>query len=291
MAPPKRQSPTVRHRRLSAELKRLRESAGVTIQAAADQIGSYRTKIHRMERGEWRQIREADLRALATLYGAGAQKADALVEIAKQASHRGWWARYPDVLGAGAYTSLESGAQAIKFYSGMLVPGLLQIREYATAVVAAGGVTDDQEALRRVEARMRRQEAVRQKSQTSIEAVIDEAALRRMVGGPAVMRKQVRSLRDMAVGEDSLSLRLLPFSHGAHAGLGGQFVILEFPGDHESPIVFIDESHTGLFLEEEESDSYVNIYKMLVESSLDLRETLTRLESLDEEMSQAEEEQ
>ena len=146
-APPQ----TVRHRRLSAELKRLREARGMGTVEVTRRLNWDRTKLNRIERGDWKRLKEADVRALAQLYGVTDEaKQDALVALAKRAKEKGWWARYSDILGAGAYVSLEAEASAFRFYGGLMVPGLLQTPSYAKALIRAGGVTDDDEIKRRV---------------------------------------------------------------------------------------------------------------------------------------------
>ncbi len=251
---------TARHRRLSAELKRMREEAGLSSAHVAQRMGWNQTKVNRLERGEWKRLKEDDLRNLATLYGVTTtDRQDALVSMAKQASTKGWWTHYTDVLGTGAYVALETTATGLQFYSGMLVPGLLQTANYAKAVIRGFGVTDDAEVQRRLEARLRRQDLLERDTPT-IAAVIDEAALRKNVGGPLTMSEQMIHLC-LLNEQGKASIRVLPDSVGAHRGLGGHFVILDFAREQDEPVVFIDDGHKGCFREEpEEIESYRVIY-------------------------------
>jgi len=268
----------VRHRRLSAELKRLREAAGVSTEAAGEAIGAFRTKIHRIERGEWRRLRESDIRRLASLYGVDKTREEALVAMAKEASRLGWWARYTDVLGPGSYTSLEASASSVRFYSGMLIPGLLQTAGYAEAVFKGWGIDDPDEVQRRLEARRERQRLIEQQERPAVEAIIDQAALNKLIGSPATMAEQLLHLIN-TMEREKAEILVLPDEAGAHAALTGQFAIIEFSASPdatitEDPVVFIDSAHNGLFLEEhEEVASYLGIYDKLRTSALDSGES------------------
>lgn len=265
---------SVRHRRLSGELKRMREELGMGTVEVANRLGWDRTKLNRIERGEWKRLKEGDLRALATLYGVtDAERQDALVSLARHAKEKGWWARYSDVLGPGSYVSLESTATRLRFYSGMLIPGLLQTPSYAKAVIRGSGVTDEQEVRRRLEARLMRQEILEREDRPIIEAVIDESALRKLVGGPLAMHEQLTRL--MVLNEQGhVDIRVVPDSVGAHQAMTGQFVLLDFAPDKQPPVAFIDSAHNGLFLEEpEEIESYCSIYNSVRLSALNKEES------------------
>ncbi|MDA8372476.1 MAG: helix-turn-helix transcriptional regulator [Nocardiopsaceae bacterium] len=264
---------TARHRRLSAELKRMREEAGISSAEVAERMGWNQTKVNRLERGEWKRLKEDDLRRLTKLYGVNdPEKQEALVSMARQASAKGWWARYSDVLGSGAYVALESTTSGLRFYGGMLVPGLLQTQNYAKAIIHGYGVSDAAEIQRRLEARLLRQELLEQQDR-SIHAVIDEAALRKDIGGRLTMSEQLIHLC-LLNQKDNVTVRVLPDSVGAHPGLGGHFVILDFPHEQDEPVVFIDDAHNGLFLEEpEEIASYTMIYDSIRDLSLSVEES------------------
>ncbi|ASU82549.1 XRE family transcriptional regulator [Nocardiopsis gilva YIM 90087] len=272
---------TVRHRRVSAELKRMREASGKNAYEVADAMRWNRTKVHRLERGEWKRLKEADVRRLADFYGvADRRRVDALVAMARQASTRGWWARYSDVLGPGSYTSLEAGASELRFYSGMLVPGLLQTSSYAEAIFRGADITDDAEITRRLEARRARQEILGRSDSPSIHAIIDQAALNKVIGRPSAMAEQLLHL--VEVGKrGKAKVQVLPDTAGSHPALTGQFAILSFPSEDEEPVVFIDSAHNGLFLEEpDEIASYTLIFDRLRELVLSAEDSYELIASL-----------
>ncbi|CAM4305132.1 helix-turn-helix transcriptional regulator [Nocardiopsis rhodophaea] len=262
-------SQTVRHRRVSAELKRMREAAGKNAYEVADAMGWNRTKVHRLERGEWKRLKEADVRNLASFYGVTDRKrVSALVAMARQASTRGWWARYSDVLGPGSYTSLEASASSLRFYSGMLIPGLLQTSSYAEAIFRDFGITDEAEVTRRLEARKARQKILDRDTPPKVHFVIDQAALNKVVGRPSAMAEQLLHLVE-AGRRMKAEIQVLPDTVGSHPALAGHFAILDFPSEDEEPVVFIDNGSNSLFLEEpEEIASYTLIYDRLRDLAL-----------------------
>lgn len=265
---------TVRHRRLSAELKRMREASGVPIEDAAHVLGANRTKVQRIERGEWKRLKETDIRKLSTLYGVtDPSQQDALVALAKQAKEKGWWTRYSDVLGPGTYVSLEAVASSFRFYGGLMIPGLLQTPAYAKAITRGSGVEDETEVKRRVEARLKRQKILDDPNPPVVEAIIDEAALRKSVGGGIAMREQLLHL--MLLNEQGTAqIRVVSDSSGAHRAMTGQFVIINFPPDEQDPVIFIDISREGLFMEEPDDIArYTAMYDSLDKISLPLRES------------------
>lgn len=249
---------TVRHRRVSAELKKMREEAGRTSYEAADAMGWHRTKVHRLERGEWKRLREADVRGLAEYYGVDDERrVDALVALVEVASAKGWWSQYKDVLGPGSYVSLEAQATHLRFYSGMLIPGLLQTPAYSEAIMRAGRVQDEAELRRRLEARSARKSLLGGKGSPHVQVIIDQAALNKRIGSAATMAEQLLHLTRLHQDE-AIEIGIVTDEHGAHVALTGQFVILDFPGAHSDSTVFIDNAHNGIFLEEEEEVSDYN---------------------------------
>ena len=150
-------TPTVRHRRLSNELKQLREAAGLDTLEVAQRLGWDRSKVNRIERSQWKRLKETDIRDLCELYGVQeAGRIQSLIAMAKQAKEKGWWVRYHDVLGPGSYVSLEAQASEIQLFGALMIPGLLQTSAYAKALIRSGGITDPHEVKRRVEARIAR---------------------------------------------------------------------------------------------------------------------------------------
>ncbi|BCL17063.1 helix-turn-helix domain-containing protein [Micromonospora sagamiensis] len=243
--------PTVLRMLLGAQLRRLRESGGVTRENAAWEIRASESKISRMELGRV-GFKERDVADLLTLYGVTEPgERDALLKLARDANNPGWWHRYGDVLPGWfqSYLGLEAAAALIRSYEVQFVPGLLQTREYARAVVMLGhGAAGAAEIDRRVGLRMQRQQLLYRPDAPHLWAVVDEAALRRPIGGPEVMRGQVAALVE-ATKVPNIRLQIVPFDAGGHAAAGGAFTILRF-GDQDLPdIVYIEQLTSALYLD------------------------------------------
>ncbi|WP_166459169.1 helix-turn-helix domain-containing protein [Verrucosispora sioxanthis] len=246
--------PTVLRMLLGAQLRRLRESRGVSRESAGWEIRSSESKISRMELGRV-GFKERDVADLLTLYGVTAeQERAALLKLARDANNPGWWHRYGDVLPSWfqSYLGLEAAAALIRSYEVQFVPGLLQTREYARAVVLLGHSTAGPEEIdRRVDLRMRRQELLARPRPPRLWAVVDEAALRRPIGGPQVMRGQLEALL-AATRTPNVRLQVIPFAAGGHAAAGGAFTILRF-GDQDLPdIVYIEQLTSAIYLDKRE---------------------------------------
>ncbi|MEV4202083.1 helix-turn-helix domain-containing protein [Micromonospora globbae] len=243
--------PTVLRMLLGAQLRRLREASGVTREGAGWEIRASESKISRMELGRV-GFKERDVADLLTLYGVtDAEERETLLKLARDANSPGWWHRYGDVLPAWfqSYLGLEAAAVLIRTYEVQFVPGLLQTPAYARAVVLLGhGSAAPDEIDRRVALRMRRQELLRRAEPPQLWAVIDEAALRRPIGGPGVMRDQLTALIE-ATRSPNIRLQIIPFAAGGHAAAGGAFTILRF-GDQDLPdIVYIEQLTSAIYLD------------------------------------------
>ncbi|MEH1100255.1 helix-turn-helix domain-containing protein [Micromonospora sp. CPCC 205561] len=250
--------PTVLRMLLGAQLRRLRESSGVTREGAGWEIRASESKISRMELGRV-GFKERDVADLLTLYGVtAAEEREALLKLARDANSPGWWHRYGDVLPSWfqSYLGLEAAAALIRSYEVQFVPGLLQTREYARAVVMLGhGRAAPAEIERRVALRMQRQRLLYRPDPPQLWAVVDEAALRRPIGGPEVMRGQVAALIE-ATKSPNIRLQVIPFAAGGHAAAGGAFTILRF-GDQELPdIVYIEQLTSALYLDKRDDLDY-----------------------------------
>ncbi|RKN50048.1 XRE family transcriptional regulator [Micromonospora costi] len=243
--------PTVLRMLLGAQLRRLRESSGVTREGAGWEIRASESKISRMELGRV-GFKERDVADLLTLYGVtDAEEREVLLTLARDANSPGWWHRYGDVLPSWfqSYLGLEAAAALIRTYEVQFVPGLLQTPAYARAVVLLGhGAAAPDEIDRRVALRMRRQELLRRADPPQLWAVVDEAALRRPIGGPDVMRDQLTALIE-ATRSPNIRLQIIPFAAGGHAAAGGAFTILRF-GDQDLPdIVYIEQLTSAIYLD------------------------------------------
>lgn len=274
-------SPTLRRRRLARRLLSLRADKGLTVDAVAKEAKRRApvqkwsaAKITRVEGRKIQRLREGDLLTLLDVYGvADPDERSAYVTLAKEAGQTGWWVGYRDILGSGAYIDLETEAESLTTYQLGFVPGLLQTPRYAQAVVRGSGVEDGTEVDRRVEARMMRRAILDRPDSPRLTAVIDESALRKVTG--EVLTEQVRHL---AKPRDGVDVRIIPDSVGPHSGLAGSFVIMRFP--HDPAIVYLEQSISGLFLEEEpEVAHYTKVFESVLNAALSPEQTLAFLES------------
>lgn len=247
-------SPSVRRRRLSAQLRRLREAAGKTLTEAAENSGIPRAKLGRIETSDLRTVKPRDLDALLDAYGVtDPDERAAFHQLARDAKERGWWWRYRDVFGAEPLPDFEAEACRIRTYEVTTIPGLLQTPEYAEAIFLGGRLTDPERIRRQVEARLARREILtRIESPPWLWAVIDEAALRRPIGGPTVMAEQLRYLLRVAQWPN-VDVQVLPFSAGAHSALSGAFTVLEFPDPTDNSVVYVDSVDHGVLEERAEA--------------------------------------
>ena len=271
---PRTPSPTVRGRRLRYELRRLREQAGLTRDEVARRLEWSGSKVSRIETGQSR-AQTGDVRDLLDIYGVQGDEAEALVQLAREARKRGWWTAYNDVF-TGTYVGLEAEASAMRTYQPQIIPGLLETEDYARALIRAGLVrADPDEIERRVQARMARQEVLTRPDAPAIWAVLDEPIIRRPVGGPAVMRAQLQHLIDITATPNSkITLQILPLTVGAHPGLSGPFVMLDFPSPEDPPVVYLETATDGLYLEETaETERYTLMFDHLRASALSSNES------------------
>ncbi|MEH0844056.1 helix-turn-helix transcriptional regulator [Micromonospora sp. CPCC 205711] len=275
--------PTVLRMLLGAQLRRLREASGVSREGAGWEIRSSESKISRMELGRV-GFKERDVADLLTLYGVtAADERTALLKLARDANSPGWWHRYGDVLPSWfqSYLGLEAAAAMIRSYEVQFVPGLLQTPEYARAVVLLGhrGASAP-EIERRVELRMQRQQLLHRADPPQLWAVVDEAALRRPMGGPQVMRAQLTALIE-ATSSPHVRVQVIPFDAGGHAAASGAFTILRFGDDDLPDIVYIEQLTSAIYLDKREDLDYyaVAMERLCVEAAPPERtpEILTRL--------------
>jgi transcriptional regulator with XRE-family HTH domain len=258
---PRSAGPTVQRLVLGGHLRRLREEAGMTTQRAASSIRGSHSKISRMEHGRV-GFKERDIADLLTLYGVGSgDEREALLNLAREASTPGWWQAYTDILPhwVEPYFGLEAAAASIREYELQFVPGLLQIEDYARAVIRLGNLPSEEEVIRRAQARMSRQEVLARQDAPKVWAVLDEGALRRVIGGPDVMRAQLEHLIEMCE-HPAVTLQILPFSAGAHRAMGGPFTILRYTEPDLRDVVFIEQLTSALYLDKQaEVDAYLQV--------------------------------
>ncbi len=248
MAP--RPSPTARRRRLAAALRQMREAQQLSCAEAGTAVGWSESKISRIETGRVK-VRQPDLERLLDLYTVSGETREALLTLGRQATHRGWWHSYADALPGyfEEYIGLEDGAKSLLTYQNQLVQGLMQTEDYAAAILRAAQPTASaDEVERQLAARTTRQALLTAPNPLQIWAVLDEAVLRRKVGGPAVMRTQLHRLKEIAA-LPSVTLQVLPFDSGAHPSMGTSFELLQFPEPGDSAIVYIEDLTSSQYLE------------------------------------------
>ncbi|MDA3629683.1 helix-turn-helix transcriptional regulator [Saccharopolyspora sp. WRP15-2] len=264
-------SPTVRRRRLAAELRRLRAHAEVTQQQAAGHLGCTQAKIGRFETAK-RSPSVGDVSALLDFYGVEGCERDQLINLARDARKRGWWHSYSDVLPEWyeTYVGLEAEASSIHTYEAEAIPGLLQTREYAHAITKATLIrADESEISRRVDLRIQRQQRIVGDNPLELWAVVGEAALRRRVGGPGVLRRQLEHLLKL-VQLPHVTLQVMPLDAGAHPAQAGPFVILRYSNSIDPDVVYLETHVGGLYLEREiEISNYVTMMDHLRAHAVD----------------------
>jgi transcriptional regulator with XRE-family HTH domain len=256
----------VRRMLVGAQLRRLRLEAGLTREQAAEAIRASAWKLHRLENGQV-SFKERDIVDLLALYGVkDPGEVASFVIMAREANQPGWWQTFGDLLPQWfrAFVDLESAASLIRAYEGQYVPGLLQTEAYCRAVVT-GALLDEppEEVERRVALRMGRQGLLSGDAPPRLWAVVDEAALRRPVGGHAVMRAQLERLIEAST-LPQVTLQVLPFRAGAHPAMVGAFTVLRFE-DRELPdVVYVEHLTSALYLSKrEEVDRYLHVMESI----------------------------
>ncbi|MDF3292004.1 helix-turn-helix domain-containing protein [Streptomyces silvisoli] len=248
---------TVPRRQLGRYLRDLRNQARLTVRAAARKLEWSEAKMWRIETGQT-SLRSLDVEAMCKVYGAPAGLTEALMGLAKETKARGWWHAYGDVIPEwlDLFIGLEEAASQIAWFESDLVPGLLQTDDYARTIIRADNPDeDDEEIERRVHVRIARQVLLTRVTEPpELNVVLNEAVLRRPVGGNHVMAAQLTHL--VEVGElPNVSIKVVPFSAGLHLGvMSGPFVILRFPlngdgAESEPPTVYVDGYTGALYLE------------------------------------------
>ena len=276
-------SPTVRGRRLIREIERLRHDSGLSMEAAAKQLGWSLSKLYRLENGRSR-ISTDDLADMLDLYGVRSPQREALVQLGRDARRRGWWTAYTDIY-TGSFISMEAEASSLRI-NAHVVPGILQTPAYAHEVIrrTRPAITAE-DAERRVAARTARQDALFSRPEPpEVHVIFDEAVLRRQVGGPAVMGPQLTALAE-AAARPSVIVQAFPFAGGANAGMDGHFVILAFPDPEDPPVAYVEGLMGDVYVEAaEEVDRFSLAWTYLVTQALDPAESAAMIRMLVKEM-------
>jgi hypothetical protein len=262
---------------LGAQLRRFRETAEITPEAAAWRIRAHRSKISRLENGRI-GFKDRDVSDLLDLYGVtDPQVVAGMLELAGQANAQSWWAKYGDVLPGWfePYLGLEASARRIRTFDLQFVNGLFQTEAYARAVTMIGlRRADAGEIHRRVSVRMQRQKMLTAADPPRVWSILDEAALRRPVGGAVVMREQLRRLIEVAA-LSNITLQVVPFAVGAHDGAGGSFTVLRFAEPDVPDVVYIEQLAGAQYLEKPaDADRYLDVINRLSATALNPDRTI-----------------
>lgn len=266
---------------VGAKLRRLREAAGITPEQAGYEIRASGSKISRMETGRV-GFKRRDVEDLLILYGVTAvADRQEVLGLADRTNAAPWWAQYGDAIPAWleSYLGMESAASVIRSFEAQFVPGLFQTEAYIRAVAMAGSASEEQ-INRRVEARLKRQDVLRGPDPPQVWVVIDEAALRRPAGSRDLMIAQLSWLIELA-GWPHITLQVVPFSHGAHAGAGGAFTLLRFDEADLPDTVYIEHLTSALYLSKRaDVEHYLEVMNALSAQALTVTDTIRFLRQI-----------
>ncbi|MBR7829587.1 helix-turn-helix domain-containing protein [Actinospica sp. MGRD01-02] len=272
-------SSTVRRILLGTVLRKLREAGSVSMKEAGYHIRGTESKISRMETGKV-SFKERDVADLLTLYGVTeAKEREQILNLVNEANTLGWWHTYSESLPNWfeAFVGLETAASIVRTYEVQYIPGLLQCPEYVRSVVRANRSLSQDEVERRVEVRVRRQDVLNRPGAPVFWAVLDEAALRRPMGGVESMVPQIEYLIEKA-DQPNITIQLLPFSVGAHAAEGGAFAMLRFAEQELPDVVYLEHLTGAQYLDRpEDVEQYARVMDRISVDALTPEDTLHAL--------------
>jgi transcriptional regulator with XRE-family HTH domain len=272
----------VRRILLGSLLRRLREQKNISMREAGYHIRATESKISRLETGKV-SFKERDVEDLLTFYGVTENKErEQVLDLVREANTLGWWHSFGEVLPSWfeAYVGLESAASVVRSYEVQFIPGLLQCPEYVDAVVSANRTQSAAEIKRRVELRQRRQAALERPDAPILWVVLDEASLRRPIGGNEVMKAQIRYLIEQA-SRPNVTIQLLPYSVGAHAAEGGAFTLLRFAEADLPDVVYLEHLTGAQYIERpEDVEQYARAMDRISVDALHPEATIKALRGL-----------
>jgi transcriptional regulator with XRE-family HTH domain len=275
------EGPTLRRRRLGAELKRCREAAGLTQEYVSRYFEWHAAKVTRIETARV-AVTARDVRDLLTLYGVHDDEyREALIGLARQSRERTWWTDYRDIMRPGNFVGLEAEASSMREWAPIVLPGLLQTEAYIRALMRTGRSSDPPESIdRRVALRIKRQDRLTGPNPLTLSAIVDESVIRRVVGGANVMGDQLRHLLSRAQ-LPNVTLQILPFDAGEHSFLGGSAALLEFRETTHLDVLYL-EGLAGDYYEEQplEVARYRNELERLSSMALDRRMSVKMIENM-----------
>jgi transcriptional regulator with XRE-family HTH domain len=274
-------SPTVMRILLGARLRRLREASRISVDEAGYVLRASPSKISRLENGRV-SVKDRDIVDLLAFYGVTDEaRREELRAMAAGANSRGWWHDYSDILPGWfeEYIGLEEAATQIRGYEVQLVPGLLQTEDYARAVTLLE-YSNPKEINRRVSLRMTRQAILSRPEPTSLWVVLDEAALRRPIGGPSVMRAQLKHLIEMSQ-RPNVTIQVAPFKIGGHPAVGGPFSVLHFAESDLSDVVYLEQLASSQYLDRQDViDKYLTVMERLCIEAASPADSSDRLQAM-----------
>lgn len=259
--------PTAARMVAGAQLRRFREQRGVTRAEAAEAIGAADTTISRMELGRV-ALKENSVSVLLSFYGVEDERERAaFLDRVRETNAQCWWQSYSDVTPnwVQRYLGLEETASVIRCYEAQWLPGLLQTEAYADAMIRLGTYSQrDDDVARRVRLRLQRQQVLTRPDPPKLWAIIDEAALRRPVGGREVMCDQLEALAALVMKSPNVTIQVVPLAAGGHAGAGTSFTILSFPHEDLWNLVYVEQLTSALYLDKRaDVDCYFDVMNRL----------------------------
>jgi transcriptional regulator with XRE-family HTH domain len=275
-------SPTVRQRELGVRLREYRNAKGLTVEMVAKELLCSPTKISRAETGV-RRATLRDVRDLCQLYEVDPATSAELMELARDAYRPGWWTKYDD-LKIGPLIGMEEAATAISTFEMYFFPALLQSKDYARAIIKGIAPKIEEKILdQRVEARMQRQKILDGPKPPKYRVLLDEAVLRRHVGGPAVMKAQLDKVLSL-MREEKATVQVIPYTVGAYGASDCNFCYLEFAGTKLPDLVFVEGLVSQLYMERpEEVERYREALDYLRDAALNPRDTAKKIEEIRDE--------
>jgi transcriptional regulator with XRE-family HTH domain len=277
-----RHVPTVASARLASELRSRREHAGLSQETVAEEMGWAESKLYRIENDKSRLL-PRDVKRLLKLYGVTGQPEEALLELARLAREPDWWHQYSGAIPEWfqVYVVLESSASDLLGYESELVPGIMQTESYTRAIMSTAPTPDDdQEIDNKVQVRANRQARLTGDNPPNVWLVLNEAVIRRTVGGRPVMREQIEHLIDLA-GRRNVTLQILPFDTGEHAAMHGAFTLLKFATSGDPDKVYLEQQIGGIYTQKpHEADRYALMFDHLRARALGPEQTIKMMRTI-----------
>ncbi|HUZ26176.1 MAG TPA: helix-turn-helix transcriptional regulator [Streptosporangiaceae bacterium] len=263
-----------------AELKRMRDAAGLSQEVVAERLDWHPTKVMRIETGRT-SPHPNDVRLMVELYGmTDREQVTALVKLARDARQRGWWYSYRDILlnRYDFFIGLESEAASIRNFELAMIPGLLQTEDYARSLIRGGPYELSREEVeRRVEVRLTRQEVLSKEDRPQLWAILDESVIRRVVGAPAIMCEQLEHLITVC-DQGRTTVQVVPYGADPHPGLAGSFVIFGFDEPSEPDVVYLETVGGNLYVDKpEETRLFATAFDHLRAAAISPRDTRAML--------------